>query len=811
MRKTVSYTFGNHNHWVDLQWLWGYHVMPGSVADMMVWCDATGAKGCVNFDGIGYEKMAAEAPEALEVLREAIAQGRIEPVGGSYGQPYGLFHGGESNVRQRIYGTRAVRRVLGVWPRAFWEEEFDWFPQLPQMLRGVGIEYASLFFQWTWHTPEVPREEVPAVRWEAPDGSSLVTATRNALNLHQWPEDMDAALDAIAAAPEGALIQQWLELMPTPDWMCRSEVLLPAMQRLLNDPRLEISFGTLTDYLSALDPATLETRRYTPDQMWHGMTLGKNGDVMRRRSRAGEALLLTAEVLSTAAGTLGRPYAQWDVYPTWELEEAWRELLSAQHHDIDECEGLCGHVGVFSYERSASLAGHVRDRTLELLARRVQGPDVGLVVFNPLGWARDDTVRHPVTGESIVLRNVPALGWACVGQDAWEAKARGWTKAGARVQGRVGDLELTIDDAGRLADGRCPEWPEGMFASPLVELTGTWGGSRVTLEHSATEIDPFVGDAVLHLHHPTGGRVEAWIKLPSDAACVDVTLKAFDLPRPDPGLNSALSMRIEIPGGPPRLWVDHPYGSSEIEGTSRGVKKYPKGDWMTSPQWFEEIEHAFHCSSFVDLVEPSGERGVLVIHDGSQQWFRDGDGVRVLLCSYDPWDEEFFLGSFEAAFRLIPHRGLAHAQRRRFAQEFLRPVEAIASSPGGDAPETYSLVRCTTPGVLIEAVYRETEDVGRHLEGYAGKGLGYPLAVRLVEWNGEPAEAVLEWSGNVASAFKTNLLGGSPLPLATEGSTVRVPMRPHEIATVYVDLIEARKQTRDLDAKREVWATVHRR
>ncbi|MCX7924701.1 MAG: hypothetical protein N2554_02695, partial [Fimbriimonadales bacterium] len=83
--------------------------------------------------------------------------------GASYGQPYGLFHGGESNIRQRVYGVRAVMRLLGVRPRAFWEEEFDFFPQLPQMLRGVGYEYACLFYQWTWHTPYMPFEDAPAI------------------------------------------------------------------------------------------------------------------------------------------------------------------------------------------------------------------------------------------------------------------------------------------------------------------------------------------------------------------------------------------------------------------------------------------------------------------------------------------------------------------------------------------------------------------------------------------------------------------------------------------------------------------------
>ena len=35
-------------------------------------------------------------------------------------------------------------------------------------------------------------------------------------------------------------------------------------------------------------------------------------------------------------------------------------------------------------------------------------------------------------------------------------------------------------------------------------------------------------------------------------------------------------------------------------------------------------------------------------------------------------------------------------------------------------------------------------------------------------------------------------------------------MRPNEVATIMADLVMGRKEFRDLDAKREVWATVHK-
>src|SRR5690606_6752638 len=169
-------------------------------------CRETGARGNVNFDAVGYEKLAAQSPASLSDLRDAVAEGIVEPVGCSYGQPYGLFQGGESNVRQLTYGVRSTRRLLGVRPRTFWEEEFYFFPQLAQMLLGCGYTGASLFFQWTWHTPELPGEQASLIVWEGIDGSRLPALPRNGLNLHQWPEDFDGILesDAIHRRPDDA-------------------------------------------------------------------------------------------------------------------------------------------------------------------------------------------------------------------------------------------------------------------------------------------------------------------------------------------------------------------------------------------------------------------------------------------------------------------------------------------------------------------------------------------------------------------------------------------------------------------------------
>src|SRR5690606_21666260 len=204
---------------------------------------------------------------------------------------------------------------------------------------------------------------------------------------------------------------QWLELMPSPDWMCRAELMLPPLRALMANPDFDLRFVTLAEFLDLARERAVP-RRYTLDEVFHGMSLGKNGDAFRRLSRAGEQTLLAAESVAALAGLFGRPYANWDVYPAWELDEAWRELLSAQHHDNDECEGLCGHVGRTSYQRSHALSRHVLDRTLSHIANRLAAPGEHAVAFNPLGWPQTAVIE--AAGEARVLPDVPPFGYRLV-------------------------------------------------------------------------------------------------------------------------------------------------------------------------------------------------------------------------------------------------------------------------------------------------------------------------------------------------------------------------------------------------------------
>src|SRR5207248_3022162 len=136
-----------------------------------------------------------------------------------------------------------------------------------------------------------------------------------------------------------------------------------------------------------------------------------------------------------------------------------------------------------------------------------------------------------------------------------------------------------------------------------------------------------------------------------------------------------------------------------------------------------------------------GERGLLVLHDGSQAMLLMEPGqarVSNVLSMYDPWDEDYFVAELHARLRLVPHGRLAHAARWKLAQAFTRPVlsETVPTEGAGDLPASFAGLWCDAPGVAVTACYREQDTAGANVEGYAGQGLGHPTIVRLVEFNG---------------------------------------------------------------------------
>ena len=260
---------------------------------------------------------------------------------------------------------------------------------------------------------------------------------------------------------------------------------------------------------------------------------------------------------------------------------------------------------------------------------------------------------------------------------------------------------------------------------------------------------------------------------------------------------------------------------------------------MTSPQWFESIEGAFTSQSFVDISQPNGS-GMQISHTSNQQWFLTKNGIENVFLASDPWDGDVRKFSAITSYKISLHQGSSNAECIKKSatakplsglstSEFHQTIEHGHESP--PPPRQFSAVTVHSPNVLATAFCREQESFcARGLDTYAGKGMGHPYILRLVEYDGIDGEVEVTLPGPIAKAFKTNMMGEIIAELRTttddnnlltsepeklepfgiEAVRITVPMRAHEIATLYLDIVPGRKQFRDLDAKREIWATVHR-
>src|SRR5690606_20460960 len=116
--------------------------------------------------------------------------------------------------------------------------------------------------------------------------------------------------------------------------------------------------------------------------------------------------------------------------------------------------------------------------------------------------------------------------------------------------------------------------------------------------------------------------------------------------------------------------ADMPGSVHGVQGSITGKRKYPEGDWMTSPQWFEDVRGSIVGATFFDLVDADGS-GVLITHDGSQQAFRTQRGIEVVLNAYDPWDESRYdvPSPSPALFVIEPHGPMRDSDRVRRGME----------------------------------------------------------------------------------------------------------------------------------------------
>jgi alpha-mannosidase len=824
-------TICNHWSYIGIGWQLGLESCVLSATDAMELADRPPhAKTCLNLDARAYEFMAEKFPEVAQRLRRQLAAGKIELIGGTYGQPMGTTISGESNIRQMVVGREVIRQALGYEMVTFLEEEEFTHPQVPQLAALAGFRYASLAQLDTWGRAGCPRQEFNVVAWKGLDGTTIPCVPKN--SLFGYSPDLKQLVAAPAFKKLQGLGKPLLFTWEEFGWESPEQpayLSAPARYQALAGQQ-PVEFVTIKEYLDKYGQAPRETIALRMDDWDKSLTWGLGGDQVRILDRKVEGLLLAAELFDALASTLGaRSQAG-------QLEAAWKHLLAAQSHDVGLCEYsrwqgdrmapadrledyhnfTWGTIGYNHLDAAEQQARPLLEASLQHLAARIdsragqRGPQA-ITVFNPLGWPRAGVVTTgrlalPAGTRGLVVRD--RSGQPVVSQVLQHTPDAGGNWEVAELAFLAADLPSAgydtfyLDFLPQAAPRR--ETPLKVEEQALV----------MENEHLRVQLDPATGGVAALRHKPAGremldGGDGAFPRLtgrpnpnlsrkPNPPAFFDTAKSKAQLDWLAKGpLRAELRAQHNLPYLKFETRVSLAAGAPYVEVYVRLLCQVPphsdaapanikEGYWLSLrpafpvsivlrdfPFGIEEAKHAtFHALTFVDLLGP--DAGLLVLHPGTQFFRRDERGVLGNLVMRE-WESHFTREYgwpiyAEYRYRLLPHGlDMTNGQRWRAAAAFTRPAFCVVGAPhAGDLPPRKSFLQVGPPGLQLSALRRQPD--GR-------------VELRVVEVEGQRQDAALTLGFPAAAAVETNLLGAKVADVPLQDGAIRTGIEPWKIRT----------------------------
>ena len=353
-----------------------------------------------------YEWMEEKYPAMFQEIQQRVKEGRWEVIGGMWVEPDLNMPDGESLVRQILYGKRYFQQKFGKDIHIGWNpDSFGYNWQLPQIYKRSGIDYfVTQKLLWASEFTKFPYR---LFWWQAPDGSRLLTYFPSDYANQIDPQKM--ARDSATygpmmwkydggnnSAPAVALDMMYLygvgdhgggptrlDLDTALRWQ-KGDLVYP-----------QINFSTAGQYFADLEKNKNELKIPTWDgelyfQYHRGVQTSQSEE--KKLNRRNEGYLLNAEKLASIEMLfLGQ-------YPQQELDEAWKNVLFNQFHDILPGSGI--HINYVDaarrYDESSRITFEISRIALNDIASRVKSDGVGVLVFNPLSWSQTGEVQAGV-------------------------------------------------------------------------------------------------------------------------------------------------------------------------------------------------------------------------------------------------------------------------------------------------------------------------------------------------------------------------------------------------------------------------------
>jgi hypothetical protein len=331
--------------------------------------------------------------EELTAFLQFVKDGRIE-VAPKWAAIFQGLPDGEVQARNLAIGKRYAQTVLGVDPQvAHLGDLPDYTPQFPQMLSQVRVPYMVM-------TRMGPSDK-SLFYWKAPDGSKALVwntikgygwgtfLTSQTTTAEEKRARFQKELAEIRPTTGGPLLMNWgTDLWAPPDDFVER---IEAFARIAP---AKLSIATPSDFfrrvagtagiaeLAGEIPSSWPNIVSSLPHLWPQIVPATN-------------TLLAAEKFAALNYALG--YAD---YPRQDFDFLWKKLVESMDHNHDGQGGALADGRKAEYEQLSLIrGGEILRDSLRNIAERVSVPiakSFPIVVFNPMGWERDDIVRSHV-------------------------------------------------------------------------------------------------------------------------------------------------------------------------------------------------------------------------------------------------------------------------------------------------------------------------------------------------------------------------------------------------------------------------------
>jgi alpha-mannosidase len=712
-----------------------------------------------------YQWMKDEYPSLWTRIKEKVAAGQWEPVGGMWVETDTNLPSGESLVRQLVHGKRFFSDEFGIETHELWiPDVFGYSAALPQIAAQAGVTaFITQKMSWNDMNP-FPHH---TFWWEGHDGSRLFTHFPPAATYNgDW--QVHELVNSVKAFTDHGRSDRSLYPYGYGDGGGGPTRHMLEVARRVADldgvPRIEI--GTVATFLETATAEASDLGVWVGELYLeaHRATYTTQAEI-KRANRRGEEALRAAELWSVAA--VAQAGGDWSAYPGAELDRAGKLLLLQQFHDILPGSGISWVYDDARHDHAAvaQTTGAVIERAQRALADVTKAE--ALTVFNPASHHRTEVIELPSRGNvtDLALVSVPACGWAAVDRSAPPPDIGPVAVGANSIENAY--LRVTWDGDGLLSS----IWDKKMDREVLADRAN-----------------------VFQLHEDYPNAFDAW----------DVELTYLDKVT---DLCDAASIEV-VEQHPLRAGVRfvRRFGQSVITQTmrlaagSRRIEFHTEVDWHERHRFLKvafpvairsaratyEIQHGHierptvaNTSWDIARFEVCAHRwadlseagyGVALLNDCKYGYDIRGNVMRLSLLRGPGYpDAEADQGQHRFAYALLPHPGDFRAPGGVISEaEAFNVALTIAT---GKAESTGQVVAVDRPGVSVEAVKKADRSD--------------ELVVRLCEVWGSRGPVRVTVSLPVSAVRRTDLLEREVgAPLALDGNTVTLHLRPFELVTL---------------------------